>query len=134
MDFSKLNETEHANRGAELTGILAPDGETVLPGVSIRLLGANSTVGRAAMSLIRKNMTMKSLQTLSIDDQHKMTTDRLVALTVSWTGIDMNGKEYKCTPENVRALYSNRDYEWLRLQVINFVDSPKNFFDAANIS
>lgn len=132
MDFAKLNQTEHADRGAELTGITCYG--KVLQGVSIRLLGANSTVGRAAVSLMIKNMTLRYLNDLSIDDQHKKTTDKLVALTVGWSGIDMDGKEYKFTPENARKLYSNPGYEWLRLQVIEFVETAENFFDWANES
>jgi hypothetical protein len=134
MDFAKLNETEHADKGAVLKNIKAPDGKTVIDGVEIRLLGENSTVGRAAQSLMRKTMTTRSLLDVPIDDQHAKMTDKLVSLTISWKGIDMDGKEYACTPENARALYSNPGYEWLRLQVIGFIQDASNFFKMADVS
>lgn len=130
MDFSLLNLTEHSNRGAVLD-VVGPDGRP-LEGVSIRLLGADSTIGRAAQSLMRKGKTLQQLQEMSLEDQYKKTTDKIVALTVSWSGIEMNGAEYKCTPENVRELYENPGYEWLRIQVIEFVNGPSNFFVKAD--
>jgi hypothetical protein len=127
IDFSSLNEQEHADKGAVLKTVMAPDGKTVLEGVTVTCLGANSTIGRNLISKVRSH-TIQSLSKRTLDDSYEEATDKLVALTTSWT-ITMNGQEYKCSSKNKRDLYENPGYEWFRIQVLNFIDGSENFFE-----
>lgn len=134
MDFSKLNETEHCDAGATIDTIYAPDGKTILDGVSIKVLGSQSTIGRASVNMSLKNKTIRDLESSTIEDRYALTTKKLCALTIGWDGIDMNGVPYPCTAENKKALYENPGYEWLRIQVLSFVEGTENFFKMASVN
>lgn len=131
MDFSKLNATKLGDDGAVFSKIIGLDHKP-LKGVSVTLLGANSRVGRTAISLALKQRVENSDFVDSIDARRERQLNRMAALTTDWSGIDMDGKEYPCTPENVRKLYSDPAYEWFYAQVIEFVEDTANFLPKAN--
>jgi len=113
---------------AVLTNITGPDGKTVLEGVSITLLGADSTAANTRMATENRRQNVKNVMAQTMSEVERKTIDRLVALTTSWSGIDMDGKPFPCKPENVRSIYENPGYRWLRDQVAAFIDEPSNFF------
>jgi hypothetical protein len=133
MDFANLNSIEHGDRGATFYNIKGLDDKPI-PGVSVTLLGANSKIGRAASTLALRKIIDDKDGVDTYDMRKARTLDKMVALTIDWSGIDMNGKEYKCTPENVRALYSNPAYDWFYVQIIEFVEKAANFLPKADDS
>lgn len=61
--------------------------------------------------------------------------DYLVALTVGWHLVDAKTGEpidIPCTPQNVRALYTDRTNPWVRTQVDEFIGERKHFFDQSS--
>jgi hypothetical protein len=65
------------------------------------------------------------------DEEH---TDMLVALTVSWHLVSLDGKALavECTPANARELYTARTMAWLRDQVFNHTWDRANFLPASS--
>ena len=132
MDFSKLNETEICNRAVCFDNVKGPDGK-VLDGVKFYLKGSGSEAAQAKSSLYQK-MTLGQINNLTVQEQYDMTTNKLIACTNSWEGIDMEGKLFPFNESNARFLYSNKGFTWLRLQIISFVDDSSIFFQNANES
>lgn len=60
--------------------------------------------------------------------------DFLVAVTVGWSLVDLNGRviDVECTPENARELYSDPGMNWLVEQVDQFVADRANFSPASS--
>lgn len=130
MDISKLNMTEHADRGAQLQ-LLHPVDKTPLEGVTVTLLGADSTLYRNRLAAWRGKF-MSSNKAPALNDAEEQAMECRVACTVSWQGMELGGKPYECTPENVRELYSNPGYSWLVEQVDAFIQERSNFFVIAD--
>lgn len=51
----------------------------------------------------------------------------LVACTVSWENIALNGELLECNEKNVRKVY--QEFPWLRKQVDNFINEDANFLE-----
>jgi hypothetical protein len=131
MDFSKLNAVEHGNKGSTLSTIIGPDGN-VLDGVTVTMLSFNSDVARACDKLDRKNQSLVKVVT---DEMRQAAIERkLAALTVSWTCIDLDGKELECNKDNALKLYSTDGFDWFTIQLIKFASNDASFFSKANIS
>jgi len=130
MDISKLNLTEHANRGAELQ-ILHPVNKTPLDGMTITLRGADSTLYRQRLAEWRRKF-LNTNKVPGVSDAEEQAMECRVACTVKWKGMELNGKPYECTPENVRELYSNPGYSWIVEQVDAFIQERSNFFVIAD--
>lgn len=134
MDLAKLDLTEHANNGATLEVLHPISGELLLDKnknvVTIYLLGSDSTQMRNAMSARAKKQmnSKKQAQITTIDEAEKTSAELIAAVVVSWSGIEENGTELACTPENVIHILTK--YSWLRLQVDQFVSDRSNFFKA----
>lgn len=57
------------------------------------------------------------------DEEYEI--ERLAACTLSWEGINRDGKAIPCTPEEAAALYESA--AWIRRQVSAFLDDAVNF-------
>lgn len=129
MDLNKLKPAK-AEEGAMLE-LVHPDTEEVIPGMTIRLLGYDSSVYRkialkkqqAALNRISKGKKAMDLKAEQIEED---TIEELVALTVDWTGFEMEGEALPCNPENKRMVYS--DWRWIKEQAQEFVANRANFF------
>lgn len=129
MDLNKLKPAK-AEEGAVLE-LVHPDTEEVIPGMTIRLLGYDSSVYRkialkkqqAALNRISKGKKAMDLKAEQIEED---TIEELVALTVEWTGFEMEGEALPCNPENKRMVYS--DWRWIKEQAQEFVANRANFF------
>ena len=58
--------------------------------------------------------------------------EQLVAVTLSWRGVTVNGEPLACTPENVRALLTDERTAWMRPQVQAAYLSLSRFFTKAS--
>jgi len=130
MDFTKLNATEYANKGADLQ-VLHPATNEPLDGVIITLLGEDSAEYKKRIAEARRKMST-SKKRFSIADAEAEAMENRIAVTVGWEGISEAGKELECTPENVRYMYEK--YGWLVEQVDKFVMDRANFFPTVGVN
>lgn len=120
MELTEFNLKEDAERGAEYI-LLNP--RTGAPeDVTINLKGADSPTHD---KLLREEQSRKVLDGDDYDVNAGVM--RLTAgLVINWEGLKFNGKEFKCTPENVIEFFSKQ--EWAYEQVQRFVEGRLNFF------
>lgn len=95
-------------------------------GVRITLKSPQSVEARDAARKARASFTTDGeLTPAQVDD---LFLEQLVACTVAWSGFTMDGDVLDCTPENVRAIYSNPACQWIYTQVMSaFVDTARFF-------
>lgn len=75
------------------------------------------------MQNMRKNTHVEN--GTEIQDTYGLTVDQLVSSVTDWGGIGSDGKEIKCTPENVRAIF-NYSQEFAGLLIEAYA---KEFFE-----
>jgi hypothetical protein len=64
---------------------------------------------------------------LTQDDLDAEEIGLLCAATRAWTFAKMDDQDFPCTPQNVRRLWSDRRFRWLRERAIQFVLADGNF-------
>jgi hypothetical protein len=111
--------------------LLHPTDNTLL-GIQITLAGADSDiyqkfVNKAANKVRQRIKPGRPYTPPSQEEENERGIALLVACTLGWEGMVMNGKEYPFTSENARALYANPGYTWLRTQVDEFIGDRSNF-------
>ena len=52
----------------------------------------------------------------------------LVARTLAWTNVELNGETLDCTPDNVAKVYGNPGFFWLKNQVASVSGDMQGFF------
>lgn len=134
MDLSVLDTRKAAEEGAKLQ-LRHPVDDTPLTGdkgepITITVIGTDSQTFKRAMHAqadrrinkpnSRRVMTMQSVEDDSIN--------LLVAATIDWEGIVVDGKELPFSNENAHALYER--FPWIREQVNIFVGDRANFLKA----
>jgi len=130
FDLSNLDTSAAAEMGAVLD-VLHPT-ENLPIGVRITLAGADSDiyqkfVNKAANKVRQRIKPGRPYTPPSQEEENERGIALLVACTLGWEGMIMNGKEYPFTPENARVLYANPGYTWLRTQVDEFIGDRSNF-------
>jgi hypothetical protein len=60
--------------------------------------------------------------------------DLMVCAVLGWSGFEVNGKELECTPENVRAVITNKDLFFIRRQIDEAADDQAGFLTASQTS
>lgn len=132
MDLSKLNMTEHADKGAKMQ-VLHPATGEVLDGVTITLLGDDCTLQKQRYAELRRNAFKNKNQIdKALDRAEETALDLRISKTIAWEGIDWNGGPFECTPENVRKIYSDPGFSWLVEQVDRFTAERSNFLSNAD--
>lgn len=137
MDLRQLDTAKLANSGVELqlrhpgTGMPlysgSGDGKTK---VAITLRGADSPEFLSIKdNSIDKRVKARGRVNPSMAEERQFEIDMLVACTISWTGIELDGKPLECSPENVKALYSQPGLKWITDQVDRFVGDRGNFLE-----
>ena len=51
------------------------------------------------------------------EEEDEQVTDHLVACTLGWRNLDLNGAPYEFTAANARHLYTDAKFAWVRRQV-----------------
>ena len=123
MDLASL---EPAHEGAEMQ-VRHPGTNAPIDGMVVTLLGMDSEPALRAQRVATNRRLKQGIakMKLSAEELDSDGLDLLTALTVSWRGIEWDGKPYPCTPENARSLYTK--LRWLREQVDEFVGERANF-------
>jgi hypothetical protein len=140
MDLSTLETTSVAEQGAAMevqhpvTGAVLTD--TSGAALTITLAGQDSERFRKA----ERRITNKRLASQAAGRRIALTSEgletdaieRLVACTITWSGITLDGEAKDCTPENAREAYKR--LPWLREQVERFVEDRANFLKTQSAS
>lgn len=129
MDLNNLKPVL-ANEGAVMQ-VIDPDTEEPIEGMTITLLGQDSDLyeklslkrSQAALNRMSKGKKVVDMDAEKLQDAILEDT---VALTVDWTGFELNGKELKPTPDNIRKVY--KGWKFIKEQAQEFVAERSNFF------
>lgn len=135
MDFSKLDTASPAAAG-EILQLRHPITGDILEGTTIMLRGSDSPefqkASQAALNRRLEVMNRKGSGSLvSAEMIQKDMVENLVAVTIGWEGIEMDGNPYSYSPVNARLLFGDIRFPWLREQVDAFVGDRKNFLKAS---
>lgn len=133
MDIGKINLAERSEQGADLeledpiTGEKGKqaDGSPV----TIRVMGMDSAAFRNKHREIQSRRMAKIARGKKPDyagNSDDEAAELLVACTIGWNGIEVNGEVLAFTPKAARDLYL--DHHWIREQVDQFIGDRANFF------
>ena len=129
MDLNNLKPVL-ADEGAVME-VLHPDTEEVIEGMTVTLLGQDSSVfknlkRRKQNAMLTRMSKGKKAVSMDADTLERDALDEVVALTVDWKGFELDGKKLSFNEENARMVYS--EHEWLMQQAQEFVANRSNFF------
>ena len=100
--------------------------------VTITLAGKDSQRYRTAQRIIsNRNIRQGRKIVPTVESFEADAVEILVACTVAWSGIEVDGKAVMPTAENARKVYSDPRCAWLREQVDAFIDDRANFSKAS---
>lgn len=133
FDVSQLDAATPADAGATMN-IIAPKTGTVARNengepITITLLGRFAT----KIMAVEKTQRLKRIELArrgherTPDDAVEEQLEVLIAATVAWNFTSLDGKEFPCTKENARLLYSDQRFLHLRIQAEAFMNDTKNF-------
>lgn len=137
LDLSALDTTASSEKGAVLE-LLHPTSGAVLTQsdgskVTITLAGEDSERYRRATraSIDRRLKAQQSGRRLQLyaEEMENDAIERLVAVTISWSGIGMGEGDLPFSADAARALY--RKLPWVREQAEAFVLDRANFLKAS---
>jgi hypothetical protein len=110
--------------------------ETLEPlGITITLASSESPRVKAML----RERTNKRLQVMAAGRKQKQTAptieeleseslDLLVTATTGWSGIEIGDAVLDCNPENVRSIYADPAFAWLKKQVDEAFGDQASFF------
>lgn len=137
MDLASLDTASTADQGAALelrhpatnAVLTKPDGSAI----TITLAGTDSErhrrAARAATNRRLKNSTGRRQNTLTAEEIEGDGIDLLVASTIGWDGVMVDGQPLAYTPDNARKLYKR--FSWVTEQAEAFVAERGNFLKAS---
>lgn len=126
-------KTVKAEQGAVME-VTHPETEEVIKGMSITLLGQDSSTYRKIMlkrqqAALNRMSKGKKADALNAEKLAEDSIDDLVAMTIGWAGFDdEKGAPILFSAEEVRKVYSDPELGWLIDQVREFVGDRANFF------
>lgn len=136
MDIGKAFPPTLTDEGVTLelrdprSGAVLMDGDAP---VTITLLGADSDevtrVRRAQINKRLESMSKTGKQpVISLEEQESETLERLIAATIDWSFRELDGAPFGFSPANARVLYTDKRFNFIRNQVISFIDDSVNFY------
>jgi len=140
LDLSKLDTATPAEEGSVVelehpaTGEPLRDPETKKP-ITVTLRGKDSPAVQAVANKqwdrrqerIRRQKSHSSAAVVEADS-----VEVLVAATISWSGIALDGEVLECTPENAYKVYSDDRFPWLVEQLSRALGDRERFFSQAS--
>jgi hypothetical protein len=146
MSLAALNTKETADQGIDVE-ILHP--KTNIPiGIVVTVLGTDSEAFRAITRKQQNRRTenmrnRRGSSTLTAEELEAENLNTLTACTKAWctveqddNGVETNrrdeievtdGEWLKCTPENVKRVYADAGFAWLREQIDREIGDRTNF-------
>jgi hypothetical protein len=131
MDLAKLDTTTAAEAGADLHLLHPVTGDPLVDDVTgddvvLTLAGMDSPRYRDHVRKITNKRMAQRRQKLSAEDVEADGLDLIVAMTLGWRNIELDGKPLACTPANARILYERAP--WAREQADAFIGDRAHFF------
>jgi hypothetical protein len=129
LDLNSLKPVK-AEEGAVMQ-VVHPETEEAIDGMTITLLGQDSTVYRKIQLAKQQailNRMGKGKKNIELDAERigNEIIEEMVKLTTGWTGFTLDGKELELTKDNVLMVYT--DWTWIKDQAQEFVNNRANFF------
>lgn len=117
MDLNSLDLTKNSNEGAWIT-VKHPASNEDLP-IKIKVIGKDSDKFIKLSEDFRRS-TLEDMKSNKTVEQRIQTSKEygdtlLVACTLEWQGIELDGKKLDCTPENIKLVYQR--FGWIKEQV-----------------
>ena len=144
MALAALNTKTAADQGI-LVDIVHPSTQIPL-GIRFRVLGTDSDVFRRISREQQRRQTEKQRKSRGIylappEEQESNGLELLTALTIGWEQdivtddktitkpeLELNEGEFiACTPENIRRIYSDPGFSWLKEQVDSAIGDRRSF-------
>lgn len=127
MDLNKLDLTKASNEGTWYT-LKHPSSNEDLP-MKIKIIGKDSDkfiklsedFRRSTLDDMKNNKTVEQ----RIETSKEYGDNLLIACTIEWQGIELDGKKLECTPENVRLVYKR--FGWIKEQIDTAIADRANF-------
>lgn len=135
MKLSSLNIGKAIQEGVWIDILLPADVEGVgaegePSGLRVKVRSVDSAAYREAVERVyRDRVKKKTQQQPTMDETERKAVDILVAITVDWDGFkDDDEQPLKRTDENVRQVYLDDGYRWIRDQVDRGANERRRFF------
>jgi hypothetical protein len=126
VDEGSTLELRHPGTGAPL---LDDDEKPI----SITLAGKDSDRYRATQRAISNRLLKQGRkQTPTVEAMEADAVEVLVACTLEWSGVVIDGEPLKCSAANARKIYTDPRCAWIREQVDAFIDDRANFSKASS--
>ena len=127
FDLNSVSELE-----AQKLKLVHPETGALI-GAEIELAGANHPKRKALefnrSRMLRARVAKKGrLELTDPAEDEEFEVDRLVACTLSWSGIARDGKEIPCNAGEARAIYESA--AWIRKQAVAFLEDSANFLSS----
>ncbi len=127
MDLSKLDLTKSSNEGAWVV-LKHPASNEDLP-MKIKIIGKDSDkfiklsedFRRSTLEDMKANKTVEQRIQTSKDYGDSL----LIACTIEWQGIELDGKKLDCNAENVKLVYQR--FGWIKEQIDTAIADRSNF-------
>lgn len=126
IDLNDLDLSAAAERGYEFE--LRHPGTQAPLGMFVTVQGEDSDTYQAELRAMQQRRLTGRQAPRTVEQIDEQALDLLVLATIGWRGIQRDGSELPCTPENVRAVY--RKFRWVREQVDAAVGDRANFLPA----
>lgn len=129
MDIGKLDSIIAADEEVADVTITQKSGEPYLAAdgtpATIGVVGSESKQYRLGRDKITRKLTRMGRVRFEPEDIRKNRVEQAAAAVVRWHGWEMNGKDWPCTPENVKLLLA---YDHILEQVEYAIASHADFF------
>lgn len=117
MDLNKLDLTKSSNEGVWYT-LKHPVNNDELP-MKIKVIGKDSDKFIKLSEDFRRS-TLEDMKTNKTSEQRIQVAKEygdniLIACTLEWQGIELDGKKLDCTPDNVKLVYQR--FGWIKEQI-----------------
>ena len=127
MDLAKLDLTKSSNEGVWIS-LKHPATDKELP-MKIKIIGKDSDkivklseeFRRASLDEMKNNKTIEQ----RLQSSKEYGDNLLVACTLDWKDIELDGKKLDCTPENVALVYKR--FGWIKEQIDTAIADRANF-------
>ena len=94
--------------------------------IVIELYGKDSDAYKKAYSKLVKSVIDKTASKTKLNEA-ELDAEMYTACTKEWVNVELDGKALKCTPKNVRLVYSDKRLRWMHEQVVTFIGDRENF-------
>jgi hypothetical protein len=140
IDLATLDTRTAADQGQVMEIIHPQTGEVMRQDngepVTITLAGRDSDrvkrLERANRDRMIKAGSRRGTSGITADDLDRQTVERLVAATIAWSGIMLDGELIECNSANARRLYERVDF--VREDADAFITDRANFLKASSAS